>query len=147
MDRGAPQGSQPAYEGISRSSQEREHSAVAARAKLFAAAYGDVVWQANARVSLMTDFYTPQELAERWKISAKTVLRMTESGDLASIRVGKKTRIPAHALSAVEGDTTCTTTNSSGERAAIHGTYTGWKAESKNGLQLVRQMRRSQRHS
>ena len=32
--------------------------------------------------NLMTAFYTPQELAERWKVSARTVVRMTEAGDL-----------------------------------------------------------------
>ena len=95
----------------------------------------------------MTDFYTPQELADRWKVSAKTVLRMAESGDLASIKVGKKIRIPAHAIAAVEGDTTCTTTNSSGERAAIHGTYIGSKTAKASGHQLARQMRRLQPRS
>ena len=39
----------------------------------------------------MTAFYTPQELAERWKVSARTVVRMTEkAGDLPHIKVGKK---------------------------------------------------------
>ena len=95
----------------------------------------------------MTDFYTPQELADRWKVSAKTVLRMAESGDLASIRVGKKIRIPAHALSTVEGDTTCTTTSLNAGKAETPGTYTGWKTGSKDGLQLARQMRRLQARS
>ena len=95
----------------------------------------------------MTDYYTPQELADRWKVSARTVLRMAESGDLASIRVGKKIRIPAHALSTVEGDATCTTTNSRGEKAAIHGTYIGSKTGKASGHQLARQMRRLQTRS
>ena len=95
----------------------------------------------------MTDFYTPQELADRWKVSAKTVLRMAESGDLASIRVGKKIRIPAHALSTVEGDTTCTTTSLNGEKAAIPGTFIGSKTVKANGYQLARQMRRLQKLS
>ena len=92
----------------------------------------------------MTDFYTPQELADRWKVSSRTVVRMTEAGDLPHIKVGKKIRIPAHALATVEGDTTCTTINSSGERAAIHGTYIGSKTVKASGHQLARQMRRLQ---
>lgn len=95
----------------------------------------------------MTDFYTPQELADRWKVSAKTVLRMAESGDLASIRVGKKIRIPAHALSTVEGDTTCTTTNLKRAVGESTGTYTGEKTGSRNMRLLARQMRRSQKLS
>ena len=95
----------------------------------------------------MTDFYTPQELADRWKVSAKTILRMAESGDLASIRVGKKIRIPAHALSTVEGDTTCTINSLNKEKAETLGTYTGLSKVNKSGLQLARQMRRLQRHS
>ena len=95
----------------------------------------------------MTDFYTPQELADRWKVSAKTILRMAESGDLASIRVGKKIRIPAHALSTVEGDTTCTTTNLKRAVGESTGTYIGSKTVKASGHQLARQMRRLQKLS
>ena len=79
----------------------------------------------------MTAFYTPQELAERWKVSARTVVRMTEAGDLPHIKVGKKIRIPAHALSTVEGDTTCTTINSKNAVAGSTGTYTGLSVANK----------------
>ena len=95
----------------------------------------------------MTAFYTPQELADRWKVSARTVVRMTEAGDLPHIKVGKKIRIPAHALSTVEGDTTCTTTSLNAGKAETPGTYTGWKTGSKDGLLLARQMRRLQARS
>lgn len=96
----------------------------------------------------MTDFYTPQELAERWKVSAKTVLRMTESGDIASIKVGKKTRIPAHALSTIEGDMTCQTiTNLNAGRAGMSGTSTGLKTAGNSGQALVKQMRRLRQSS
>tara|TARA_S200002703_G_scaffold129158_1_gene116131 strand:+ start:498 stop:785 length:288 start_codon:yes stop_codon:yes gene_type:complete len=95
----------------------------------------------------MTAFYTPQELADRWKVSARTVVRMTEAGDLPHIKVGKKIRIPAHALATVEGDTTCTTINLKNAVAGSTGTYTGERTESRSMRLLARQMRRLQRPS
>lgn len=92
----------------------------------------------------MSDFYTPQELAERWKVSAKTVLRMTESGDIASIKVGKKTRIPAHALSTIEGDISCQIPlNLKNDQIGKTGTSTGLtQTASRSGQALAREMRR-----
>jgi excisionase family DNA binding protein len=96
----------------------------------------------------MSAFYTPQELAERWKVSAKTVLRMAESGDIASIKVGKKTRIPAHALSTIEGDISCQTiTNLNAGRAGMYGTSTGLKTAGNSGQALAKQMRKLRQSS
>ena len=97
----------------------------------------------------MTDFYTPQELADRWKVSAKTVLRMAESGDLASIRVGKKIRIPAHALSTVEGDTACINTSKTlfKDRATEIGKSPGDRITKHDTHQLAQRMRRLQKFS
>jgi excisionase family DNA binding protein len=48
-------------------------------------------------------FVTVGQLSDYWRISRKHVLRLIESGDLESVRLGPKTqRVPVHSAVAFE---------------------------------------------
>ncbi|WP_370315958.1 helix-turn-helix domain-containing protein [Roseivivax marinus] len=46
--------------------------------------------------------YTPDSLAERWRVSAETVRQLCRRGVLAHFRVGRMYRIPADAVDEYE---------------------------------------------
>ncbi len=48
------------------------------------------------------EYLTPAEVAERWKISTRTVHRMAKAGELAHLRVGRAVRISARTVKAWE---------------------------------------------
>ena len=50
--------------------------------------------------------YSPQTLAARWDVSAETVRKMFDSGELAGFRLGKFIRIPASEVERYECQTT-----------------------------------------
>jgi excisionase family DNA binding protein len=43
-------------------------------------------------------FYTIEMLAERWRVSPRTVRRLIENGPLRAVRVGKQLRVAADVL-------------------------------------------------
>lgn len=45
-----------------------------------------------------TAIYTPRQLADRWLVSYRTILRMIHGGQLPAFRVGTEWRITAEAL-------------------------------------------------
>lgn len=54
------------------------------------------------------EFYTPNELADRWKVHPNSVYSMIQEGELTALRIGKKTtrrpaiRIPFDSVAAYE---------------------------------------------
>ena len=46
-------------------------------------------------------FYTPQEVAEIWEVSLKTVYNHIQDGKISVRRVGRQYRIPRSAVDAV----------------------------------------------
>jgi excisionase family DNA binding protein len=60
----------------------------------------------------MGEFFTPEEVAAKLKVSARTVKRMCAAGLLGGRRAGNRWRIPASAIAAYEaGDVTPAVTN------------------------------------
>lgn len=54
------------------------------------------------------DFYTPSELADRWKVHPNSIYNLIQDGELTALRIGKKTtrrpaiRIPFDTVEAYE---------------------------------------------
>lgn len=38
-------------------------------------------------------FFTPEEVAERWRVSEKTVQRLIRAGKLSHVRIGRQVRL------------------------------------------------------
>ena len=53
----------------------------------------------------MGEFFTPEEVAAKLKVSARTVKRMCAAGLLGGRRAGNRWRIPASAIAAYEAGT------------------------------------------
>ena len=52
----------------------------------------------------MPDFFTPEEIADRFRVHARTVRRLCVRGELrGAVKVGRQWRIPASAVSAAFG--------------------------------------------
>jgi excisionase family DNA binding protein len=54
------------------------------------------------------EFYTPNELADRWRVHPTSIYNLVQDGELAALRIGKKTtrrpalRIPFEAVETYE---------------------------------------------
>ena len=46
----------------------------------------------------MAQILTPEELAERWRVSPKTIYRSLSAGKIKGFQVGKQWRIPLEAV-------------------------------------------------
>jgi excisionase family DNA binding protein len=49
-----------------------------------------MVCHANQRPEMNKKYYSPAQLAERWKCSPNTVRNLINSGELPSFRIGQK---------------------------------------------------------
>ena len=52
-------------------------------------------------VTAEPEFYTVQEVADRMRVSRKTIYRLVERGELRAVRLGDVYRIPREALEAL----------------------------------------------
>ena len=51
----------------------------------------------------MQDFFSIQDLAERWRVSTSTVRRMIASGELAKVYISAQVRIEGAEVARLEG--------------------------------------------
>lgn len=51
---------------------------------------------------MQADYFTIDELAERWKLSQSTVRRKIKAGELATVRIGRAVRIERTEVERIE---------------------------------------------